>query len=122
MLCISTSVLVSPEDSHTSVLLSQGTFSWQGLDSPNEGATEDGAAKGSLLLHGLNLHVAKVQITRLRGAPFIIVLLVSLSMAGEGSNTVSVWVRALWLLWLGRLDVGKAPCWLLSLEISAGKL
>lgn len=60
------SVLVSPEDSQTSVLLSQGTFSWQGPDSPNqnkEEETETGAAKGSLLLHSLNLHITKVQAT-----------------------------------------------------------
>ncbi|XP_028265903.1 multidrug resistance-associated protein 7 isoform X2 [Parambassis ranga] len=50
--------LVSPEDSQTSVLLSQGTFSWQGPNS-FEGETETGAAKGSLQLHSLNLHVKK---------------------------------------------------------------
>lgn len=41
--------LVSPEDERTSLLLSQGSFSWDG---PNE-------AKGGLLLHGLNLHITK---------------------------------------------------------------
>ncbi|KAM9362938.1 ATP-binding cassette sub-family C member 10 [Symphorus nematophorus] len=51
--------LVSPEDSQTSVLLSQGTFSWQGPDSPREGETETAAAKGSLLLNSLNLHITK---------------------------------------------------------------
>ncbi|XP_070712711.1 ATP-binding cassette sub-family C member 10 [Pempheris klunzingeri] len=54
--------LVSPEDSQTSVLLSQGKFSWQGPDSPDrdkEGETESGGAKGSLLLHGLSLHITK---------------------------------------------------------------
>uniref|UniRef100_A0A3Q1JDU2 Uncharacterized protein n=1 Tax=Anabas testudineus TaxID=64144 RepID=A0A3Q1JDU2_ANATE len=54
--------LVSPEDSQTSVLLSQGTFSWQGSDSRDqntEGETETVAAKGSLLLHSLNLHITK---------------------------------------------------------------
>lgn len=57
------SVPVSPEGSQTSVLLSQGTFSWQGPDSPNkEGETETGA-KGSLLLHSLNLHITKVRAT-----------------------------------------------------------
>ena len=54
------SVLVSPEDTQTSILLSQGTFSWQGPDSQNE-ETESGAAEGSLVLHGLTLHVTKVQ-------------------------------------------------------------
>ncbi|XP_071359815.1 ATP-binding cassette sub-family C member 10 isoform X2 [Trachinotus anak] len=54
--------LVSPEDSETSVLLSQGTFSWQkpgGPDQSKEGEAETGAAKGSLLLHSLNLHITK---------------------------------------------------------------
>uniref|UniRef100_UPI0037E7DE69 ATP-binding cassette sub-family C member 10 isoform X2 n=2 Tax=Semicossyphus pulcher TaxID=241346 RepID=UPI0037E7DE69 len=54
--------LVTPEDSQTSVLLSQGTFSWLGPDGPNqskEGEAERGAAKGSLLLHSLNLHISK---------------------------------------------------------------
>ncbi|KAK2817485.1 hypothetical protein Q5P01_025676 [Channa striata] len=49
--------LVSPEDGRTSVLLSRGTFSWQGPN--NECETENGAAKGSLLLHSLNLHITK---------------------------------------------------------------
>ncbi|XP_078129766.1 ATP-binding cassette sub-family C member 10 isoform X1 [Sander vitreus] len=54
--------LVSPEDSQTSILLSQGTFSWQGPDGPNqkkEGENETRAAEGSLLLHGLTLHITK---------------------------------------------------------------
>ncbi|XP_047433724.1 ATP-binding cassette sub-family C member 10 [Mugil cephalus] len=54
--------LVSPEDSQTSVLLNQGTFSWEApnTNEPNrEGRTETGAGKGSLQLHSLNLHVAK---------------------------------------------------------------
>ncbi|XP_071395438.1 ATP-binding cassette sub-family C member 10 [Centroberyx affinis] len=54
--------LVSPEDLQTSVLLSQGSFSWQGSDGPDhpaEGETETGAAKGSLLLHSLNLNITK---------------------------------------------------------------
>ncbi|XP_038567664.1 multidrug resistance-associated protein 7 isoform X1 [Micropterus salmoides] len=54
--------LVSPDDSQTSVLLSQGTFSWQGPDGLNqnkEGETETGAAKGSLMLQSLNLQVTK---------------------------------------------------------------
>uniref|UniRef100_A0A3Q3ALX2 ATP-binding cassette sub-family C member 10 n=1 Tax=Kryptolebias marmoratus TaxID=37003 RepID=A0A3Q3ALX2_KRYMA len=50
--------LLSPEDSETSVLLSQGTFSWEG-PKISEGDTESGAPKGSLLLHDLNLHVTK---------------------------------------------------------------
>ncbi|XP_022623376.1 multidrug resistance-associated protein 7 isoform X2 [Seriola dumerili] len=54
--------LVCPEDSQTSVLLNQGTFSWQrpvGPDHSKEGETETGAAKGSLMLHSLNLHITK---------------------------------------------------------------
>lgn len=54
---------VSPEDAQTSLLLSQGTFSWQGPDSRDhnrEEETEDVAPKGSLLLHSLNLHITKV--------------------------------------------------------------
>ncbi|XP_040892605.1 ATP-binding cassette sub-family C member 10 isoform X2 [Toxotes jaculatrix] len=54
--------LVSPEDSQTSVLLSQGTFSWQGPGGPDqntEGEAETGATKGSLQLHSLNLHITK---------------------------------------------------------------
>lgn len=54
-------VTVSPEDSQTSVLLNQGTFSWQGPDSPTDGETGRGAAKGSLQLHSLNLHITKVR-------------------------------------------------------------
>ncbi|XP_068607504.1 ATP-binding cassette sub-family C member 10 [Brachionichthys hirsutus] len=49
--------LVSPEDIQTSVLLSRGTFSWQGPNDPKE--VETRAAKGSLLLRGLNLHITK---------------------------------------------------------------
>ncbi|XP_074487313.1 ATP-binding cassette sub-family C member 10-like [Sebastes fasciatus] len=54
--------LVSPEDSQTSILLSQGKFSWQEPDGPDqnqEGGTEPGSAKGSLLLHSLSLHITK---------------------------------------------------------------
>ncbi|XP_020495276.1 ATP-binding cassette sub-family C member 10 [Labrus bergylta] len=54
--------LVTPEDSQTSILLSQGKFSWQGPNSSNqnnEGESECGAARGSLLLHSLNLHITK---------------------------------------------------------------
>uniref|UniRef100_A0A4W6DUG8 ATP-binding cassette sub-family C member 10 n=1 Tax=Lates calcarifer TaxID=8187 RepID=A0A4W6DUG8_LATCA len=54
--------LVSPEDSHTSLLLNQGTFSWQRPGSPDQnegGESETAAAKGSLLLHGLSLHITK---------------------------------------------------------------
>lgn len=54
------SVLVTPEDSQTSILLSHGKFSWQGPDSPKEGEPETGAAKESLLLHSLSLHITKV--------------------------------------------------------------
>uniref|UniRef100_A0A8C2YX69 ATP-binding cassette, sub-family C (CFTR/MRP), member 10 n=1 Tax=Cyclopterus lumpus TaxID=8103 RepID=A0A8C2YX69_CYCLU len=48
--------LVSPEDSETSILLSQGSFSWQGPDglNPNKEG-EAAAAKGGLQLHGLTL-------------------------------------------------------------------
>lgn len=56
-MCVSVSVVVSPEDSQTSVLLSQGTFSWEGPDAP-----KDGGSAGSLLLRGLDLHVAKVRV------------------------------------------------------------
>lgn len=51
---------VSHEDDQTSVLLSQGTFSWEGPKGGEEGDTGSRAAKGSLLLHNLNLHVTKV--------------------------------------------------------------
>uniref|UniRef100_A0A7N8XI22 ATP-binding cassette, sub-family C (CFTR/MRP), member 10 n=1 Tax=Mastacembelus armatus TaxID=205130 RepID=A0A7N8XI22_9TELE len=54
--------LLSPEDSQTSILLNQGTFSWQGPDSceqSKEEAAETGAARESLLLHSLNLHITK---------------------------------------------------------------
>ncbi|XP_053191606.1 ATP-binding cassette sub-family C member 10 isoform X2 [Scomber japonicus] len=51
--------LVSPEDSQTSVLLNQGKFSWQQLDENKERETDSGAAKGSLQLHNLNLHITK---------------------------------------------------------------
>ncbi|XP_051239634.1 ATP-binding cassette sub-family C member 10 [Dicentrarchus labrax] len=51
--------LVTPEDTQTSILLSQGTFSWQGPDAPKEGETDTGAAEGSLLLQGLSLHITK---------------------------------------------------------------
>ncbi|KAM9315294.1 ATP-binding cassette sub-family C member 10 isoform 2-T2 [Pholidichthys leucotaenia] len=54
--------LVSPGDSQTSVLLSQGAFSWQGPNSHShnqDGETEPGDAKGSLQLHSLNLHITK---------------------------------------------------------------
>ncbi|MEQ2262443.1 hypothetical protein XENORESO_012119 [Xenotaenia resolanae] len=51
---------VSSEDiHHTSILLSQGTFSWQGSDCREVGETENEVGKGSLLLHSLNLHVTK---------------------------------------------------------------
>lgn len=54
--------LVSPEGSQTSILLSQGAFSWQGPnsgDQNNEGGTDTRAAKGSLQLHNLSLHITK---------------------------------------------------------------
>lgn len=57
---------VSPEDTQTSVLMSRGTFTWQGPDGTDqlgEGDTESGAAKGSLLLHSLNLHITMVLIS-----------------------------------------------------------
>lgn len=50
--------LVYPEDDQTSLLLSQGSFSWEGPSGLHEEG-EGGAAKGSLLLHSLNLHVTK---------------------------------------------------------------
>ncbi|KAM7419823.1 hypothetical protein PAMA_016768 [Pampus argenteus] len=48
--------LVSPEDSQTSVLLSQGTFSWRQLDRETQTQTE---AEGSLQLNSLKLHITK---------------------------------------------------------------
>lgn len=52
--------LVSSEDiSQTSILLSQGTFSWQASDGSEVGETGNYVGKGSLLLHNLNLHVTK---------------------------------------------------------------
>ncbi|XP_074543333.1 ATP-binding cassette sub-family C member 10 [Halichoeres trimaculatus] len=54
--------LVTPEDSQTSILLSQGRFSWQGPDALNQNnsrESESGPAKGSLVLHSLNLHITK---------------------------------------------------------------
>ncbi|XP_063740570.1 ATP-binding cassette sub-family C member 10 [Eleginops maclovinus] len=54
--------LVSPEDSQTSILMSQGTFSWLGSDGPDpnkDRGTESGPTKGGLLLHSLSLHVTK---------------------------------------------------------------
>ncbi|XP_061583426.1 ATP-binding cassette sub-family C member 10 [Cololabis saira] len=51
--------LISPEESQTSVLMSQGTFSWLGPNSVTEEETEIRAARGSLQLHSLNLHVTK---------------------------------------------------------------
>ncbi|XP_070409700.1 ATP-binding cassette sub-family C member 10 isoform X4 [Nothobranchius furzeri] len=50
---------VSPEDNQTSVLLSRGTFSWQGPDDGNECGPDGGVGKQSLLLHNLNLRVTK---------------------------------------------------------------
>ncbi|KAM3622612.1 uncharacterized protein V6R79_001000 [Siganus canaliculatus] len=51
--------LVCPEDNQTSVLLSQGKFSWLDPDRLKQGHTETEAARGSLLLQSLNLHIAK---------------------------------------------------------------
>uniref|UniRef100_A0A1A8UY92 ATP-binding cassette sub-family C member 10 n=1 Tax=Nothobranchius furzeri TaxID=105023 RepID=A0A1A8UY92_NOTFU len=51
--------LMSPEDNQTSVLLSRGTFSWQGPDDGNECGPDGGVGKQSLLLHNLNLRVTK---------------------------------------------------------------
>lgn len=52
--------LVTPEDTQTSILLSQGRFSWQGPDAPNNGGEgESVSARGSLLLQNLNLHITK---------------------------------------------------------------
>ncbi|XP_072239695.1 ATP-binding cassette sub-family C member 10 [Leuresthes tenuis] len=51
--------LMSSEDSQTSILLNQGTFSWQGPNSSTQRETEPGAAKESLQLHSLGLHVTK---------------------------------------------------------------
>lgn len=59
-ICTSPCVAGTPEDSDTSVLLNQGTFSWQGPELDKEGPSEVEAAKGSLLLHSLNLHINKV--------------------------------------------------------------
>ncbi|XP_061536277.1 ATP-binding cassette sub-family C member 10 isoform X4 [Phycodurus eques] len=54
--------LVWPEDEHTAVLLSQGTFSWQGLQGDAEG--EHGAPSGHMqLLHNLNLNIRKGSLT-----------------------------------------------------------
>ncbi|KAM4612066.1 ATP-binding cassette sub-family C member 10 isoform 2-T2 [Polymixia lowei] len=58
--------LVPPGDPQTSVLLNQGTFSWQGssgldrlTESDTDTSTETGDAKGSLLLHSLDLNITK---------------------------------------------------------------
>ncbi|XP_077379727.1 ATP-binding cassette sub-family C member 10 isoform X2 [Festucalex cinctus] len=54
--------LVWPEDNNTAVLLSQGTFSWQGPQGDVE--AEDGAPSGPLLLlQNLNLTVRKGSLT-----------------------------------------------------------
>ncbi|XP_077426239.1 ATP-binding cassette sub-family C member 10 isoform X2 [Vanacampus margaritifer] len=54
--------LVWPEDNHTAVLLSRGTFSWQGPQGDIE--AEDGAPCGRLLLlQNLNLNVRKGSLT-----------------------------------------------------------
>ncbi|XP_033985639.1 multidrug resistance-associated protein 7 isoform X2 [Trematomus bernacchii] len=54
--------LVSPEDGQTSILMSQGTFSWQDPDGPDQNedrGTDPGESKGSLRLHSLSLHITK---------------------------------------------------------------
>ncbi|CDQ66482.1 unnamed protein product [Oncorhynchus mykiss] len=56
---------VAPEDPQDTIVMSQGTFSWQGPggpDQPTEGDTgsETESTKGSLLLHSLNLTITKV--------------------------------------------------------------
>uniref|UniRef100_A0A668AHU6 ATP-binding cassette, sub-family C (CFTR/MRP), member 10 n=1 Tax=Myripristis murdjan TaxID=586833 RepID=A0A668AHU6_9TELE len=51
------------EDPQSSVLLSRASFSWQACDGPSRpagGDTEAGAARGSLLLHGLSLSIPEV--------------------------------------------------------------
>ncbi|XP_041696380.2 ATP-binding cassette sub-family C member 10 [Coregonus clupeaformis] len=55
---------VVPEDPQDTIVMSQGTFSWQGPggpDHPTEGDTgsETESPKGSLLLHSLNLTITK---------------------------------------------------------------
>ncbi|XP_041696295.2 ATP-binding cassette sub-family C member 10-like [Coregonus clupeaformis] len=55
---------VDPEDPLDTIVMSQGTFSWQGPggpDHPTEGDTgsETESPKGSLLLHSLNLTITK---------------------------------------------------------------
>ncbi|XP_021423640.2 multidrug resistance-associated protein 7 [Oncorhynchus mykiss] len=55
---------VAPEDPQDTIVMSQGTFSWQGPggpDQPTEGDTgsETESTKGSLLLHSLNLTITK---------------------------------------------------------------
>lgn len=56
---------VASEDPQDTIVMSQGTFSWQGPggpDHPTEGDTgsETESTKGSLLLHSLNLTITKV--------------------------------------------------------------
>ncbi|XP_071060267.1 LOW QUALITY PROTEIN: ATP-binding cassette sub-family C member 10 [Pseudochaenichthys georgianus] len=54
--------LVSPEDGQTSVLMSQGTFSWLDPDGPDQNedrGADPGESKGSLRLHSLSLHITK---------------------------------------------------------------
>ncbi|KAM9770720.1 ATP-binding cassette sub-family C member 10 [Menidia menidia] len=52
--------LMTPEDSQTSILLNQGAFSWtRPPGSTDPEAAETGAAKESLQLHSLTLHVAQ---------------------------------------------------------------
>ena len=66
-LCVCVSVTVSsaaPEDQQTSVLLSEGSFSWLGSggsDPPGSERDEgSGAGSGSLILHAIDLSIPKV--------------------------------------------------------------
>lgn len=51
--------LMSPEDDQTCVLFNHGTFSWAIPDQDRDREGSEREAKGSLLLHGLNLHITK---------------------------------------------------------------
>ncbi|TKS68688.1 Multidrug resistance-associated protein 7 ATP-binding cassette sub-family C member 10 [Collichthys lucidus] len=82
--------LLTPEDSQTSILLSHGKFSWQGPDSPKEGEPETGAAKESLLLHSLSLHITKC-------------------MAGDRSNSVDLCLmQGSLVVVVGKVGCGKS--------------
>uniref|UniRef100_A0A1A8RGJ1 ATP-binding cassette, sub-family C (CFTR/MRP), member 10 n=1 Tax=Nothobranchius rachovii TaxID=451742 RepID=A0A1A8RGJ1_9TELE len=81
--------LMSPEDNQTSVLLSQGTFSWQGPDDGNECGSDGGVGKQSLLLHNLNLRVTK-------GSLVVVV----------GKNTADWWLS----YWISTLNPNGSTC------------